>query len=158
MYKAPKNYQGVALVEVLIGVSLLAVVGVFVGMTVTQFVTTRNEILAQAKKVYLAEEGYETIRLLRDEDWSNISSLSANTYHYLQVTTSSVAIGGSSESIDGQYQRSFLIQPIYRNAAGDIVASTTVGSAVDSDSKKIFIYVSDNNSTTTVNAVLTHLP
>lgn len=144
--------------EVLIGVSLVTIIAVFVGITVTQFVNTRNVILSDTKKMYLAEEGYEIIRFLRDENWTNISGLSANTYYHLQVSTTTVSIGGSSEVIDGRYHRSFLIQPIYRNGSGNVVASTTAGASLDTDTKKVFIYVGDINGTTTINALLTNLP
>ena len=158
MFKKQTNKRGVALVEVLIGVSLITIVVAFVGLAVTQFVNIRNVILSDTKKMYLAEEGYEIIRFLRDENWSNISGLTNNTYYFLQVSTTTVSIGGSSELIDGMYNRSFLVQPVYRNNSGSIVAANGAGAALDSDTKKLIVYVSDVNGTTSVSALLTNLP
>lgn len=150
--------RGISLVEVLVGVALIGVVGIFVSITVTQFAQIRNNILTDTNKVYLTEEGYETIRLLRDENWTNISSLSQNTLYYLQVSTTTLAIGGSSELIDGRYNRNFLVQSIYRNGSGNIVASTTAGATVDTDARELSVYVGDSNGTNTIKAILVNLP
>lgn len=150
--------RGISLVEVLVGVALIGVVGIFVSITVTQFAQIRNNILTDTNKVYLTEEGYEIIRLLRDENWTNISSLSLNTPYYLQVSTTTLAIGGSSELIEGRYNRSFLVQSIYRNGSGNIVASTTSGSTIDNDARELSVYVRDVNGTNTIKAVLVNLP
>ena len=156
--KLENNNRGVALVEVLIGISLITIVGVFIGVTITQYVATRNIILSDTNKAYLAEEGYEIIRFLRDENWSNISGLSNNTYYYLQVSTSTLSIGGTPELINSKYHRSFKVQSIYRNASGNIVDSSVAGSVLDTDARNLFVYVADENSTTTFEAILTNLP
>ena len=156
--KLKNNNRGVALVEVLIGISLITIVGVFIGVTITQYVATRNIILSDTNKAYLAEEGYEIIRFLRDENWSNISGLSNNTYYYLQVSTSTLSIGGTPELINSKYHRSFKVQSIYRNASGNIVDSSVAGSVLDTDARNLFVYVADENSTTTFEAILTNLP
>ncbi|KXJ98309.1 MAG: hypothetical protein UZ19_OD1000741 [Parcubacteria bacterium OLB19] len=158
MFKKQTNNRGVALVEVLIGVTLVTIIVAFVGLAVTQFVNTRNVILSDTKKMYLAEEGYEIVRYLRDENWSNVSSLTNDTYYFLQVSTTTLSIGGSSELIDGVYNRSFLVQPVYRGASGSIVDQAAAGAVLDSDTKKLIVYVSDTNGTTSVSALLTNLP
>lgn len=159
MLTSPKfGGKGTTLVEVLVGVSIVAIVSVFVGVTVYQFSVVRNNILDDTSKLYLAEEAYETIRFLRDADWSNISGLTNDTSYYLQVSTTTVAIGGSPELISGKFNRSFLVQPVYRNGSGNIVASTTSGASIDADAKHLFIYVGDNKSTTTMQAILVNLP
>lgn len=152
------NTKGITLVEVMVGVSLVAVIGVFVGVTVAQFSQTRADILDSAKKAYLAEEGYEILKFLRDEDWNNIDSLTFGVEHYLDVSTTSVAVSGTPEVIDGQFNRNFSLQKVYRDSSDDIVASTTSGATVDDRVKKIFINVGDNNSTTTYEALLANLP
>lgn len=150
--------RGISLVEVLVGVALIGVVGIFINITVTQFAQIRNNILTDTNKVYLTEEGYEIVRLLRDENWTNISSLSLNTPYYLQVSTTTLAIGGSSELIDGRYNRNFMVQSIYRNGSGNIVASTTAGATVDTDARELSVYVGDSNGTNTIKAILVNLP
>ena len=47
------------------------------------------------------------------------------------MSTSTLAFSGSSETIDGLYNRSFVLRDVYRNSDDDIVASTTGGATVD---------------------------
>lgn len=150
--------SGFSLVEIMIGISLVVVISVFVGATVVQFSSVRAQILDDANKAYLAEEGYEIIRLLRDADWSNINSLTTDTFHYLEVSTTTLAISSAPEMVENKYNRSFLLRDVYRNGSGEIVASTTAGASVDSDIKKVLVYVGDDNSTTTYQALLANFP
>jgi Tfp pilus assembly protein PilV len=146
--------RGITLVEVLIGVGIAALVGVFVGLTVTQFAEARNVILHDVKKAYLAEEGYELVRFLRDEDWTNLSSLTSHTKYGLDTSTTTISTSASPELIDGTYERSFELRPVYRNSSDTIVASTTSGATVDNNSKEVVIFVADTNGTTTMQALL----
>lgn len=151
-----KNEGGIALVEIIISSAIASLVAIFIGITVTQFVLVRNEMLHTANKTYLAEEGYEVVRLLRDDGWTNLSSLPLQTSHYLQISTTTISITGTPEIVSGKYTRSFLLSPIYRNAADDIVASTTVGANIDDDSRQVTVSVSDSRGTTTMKALFTN--
>ncbi|USN87370.1 MAG: prepilin-type N-terminal cleavage/methylation domain-containing protein [Candidatus Nomurabacteria bacterium] len=153
-----KYNNGFSLIEVILGVSIITIIGIFVGLSVTQFSSTRNTILSETKKIYLAEEGYEIIRLLRDETWTNISSLSLDTTYFLDISTTTLAISGTPEIINNDYTRSFSLQYAYRDGSNDIVASSTPGATADVDMRKVFIYVSDGKSTTTYKALLANLP
>ena len=62
MFTLPKSgSEGTTLVEVLVGVSIVAIVSIFVGLSVYQFSVVRNNILDDTNKLYLAEEAYEII-------------------------------------------------------------------------------------------------
>lgn len=151
--------QGITLIEVLVAVSILAVVSVFVGATVTQFTLTRNQILDETKKAYLAEEGYEILRYMKDDDWSSIDTLSFDTEYYFDISTTTLGIvSNPPEVIDGKFNRGFILQEVHRDGLDNIVASTTGGTTIDNDMKRVFVYVYDNNSTTTYEALLANLP
>lgn len=156
MANSPKriNNQGMSLVEVIIASAIASVVAIFVGVTVAQFASVRADILNDTKKLYLAEEGYELIRLVRDEDWSDLSNIPAQDYFYLQISTTTLAVGSSPEIIDGEYVRSFRLMPLYRNNQGNIVTSTTSGAVNDDNGREVYIYVADDSGTTTLRSLL----
>ena len=154
-YLSIKNSQsGMSLVEVVLASTITSLVAIFVGVTVAQFASVRADILNNTKKIYLAEEGYELIRLVRDGGWSAISSIPQQTSYYIQVSTTTLAVGLSPEIIDGKYLRSFRLLPLYRNIQGVIVTSTTSGAITDTNGRELFIYVADDSSTTTLRSLL----
>lgn len=142
MFHSARRRRGVTLIEVVIGVSIAALVLVFTTHALMQFVNVGRDVSEKTAALYLAEEGLELIRFERDEAWSEISGLSTASTHYLNATTTGVAITNSPETIDG-FSRSFRIQNVYRNSStDDIVASTTAGSVADTSAKYITVTVS----------------
>jgi type II secretory pathway pseudopilin PulG len=149
--------KGVSLVEVLIGISILAVMLVVIGYSINTYVNARAALLNNTKATYLAEEGIEIIRAVRDNDWNTIDALPTNTTRYLSVSTTTFSIVTTPEVIDTNFYREFKVRPVYRNASDDIVASTTVGATVDDGSRQIDMYVGGPAGTTTMQAIITNL-
>ncbi len=149
--------HGVSLVEVLVGVSIVATMLVVIGYAINSYVAARAALLNNTKATYLAEEGLEIIRAVRDNDWTTIDALPTNTPRYLSVSTTTFAIVTTPEVIDGQFYRTFTVRPVYRNASDDIVASTTAGASVDDGSRQIDMYVGGPSGTTTLQAIITNL-
>ncbi len=148
-----KSYsRGITLVEVMVAVGIVSLASIFIGLTVFQFAESRKELLHDTDKMYLAEEGYEMIRLLRDEDWANLSILTLNTDYYLQVDDTNLAIGTVPEIINGRYTRLFKLLRVYRNATTKEIVSS--GGVLDDASLKLEVSVGDSNGTTTVEALL----
>lgn len=148
---------GVTLVEVVIGISIIAIAVVAIGYSVTQYVEARAALLNDAKGAYLAEEGYEIIRAIRDTDWNTIEALTIGTTYYLDVSTTTIAITNTPEIIDTTFNRSFVVQHVYRNASDDIVISTTPGATVDDGSREVEITVGGPNGTSTFEAIITNV-
>ena len=149
--------QGISLVEVIVGISILAAIAVTVGISVTTYVDARGNLLTDAKATYLAEEGYEILRAIRDEDWGDISSETTGTTRYLSVTPTTLSITGTAEVIDSQYTRSFEIQSLYRNGSDDVVASGAPGATLDPDSRIVEISVVGPNGTVTLSSILSNV-
>jgi prepilin-type N-terminal cleavage/methylation domain-containing protein len=149
--------SGVTLVEVITGVAIVSIILIAIGFSVQTYVETRNTLLVNLEAAYLAEEGYETIRHIRDEDWTTVSALPINTTRYLSVSTTTRAFSTTPEVIDTSYRRSFKLQSVYRNGSDDIVASTAPGATLDSDSREVEVSVAGPNGTTTFEAILTNL-
>lgn len=148
---------GVTLVEVVIGISIIAIAVVAIGYSVTQYVEARAALLNDAKAAYLAEEGYEIIRALRDTDWNTIEGLALDTTYYLDVSATTIGVTNTAEVIDGSFQRSFIVRAVYRNASDDIVTAATPGATIDDGSREIEITVSGPSGDSTFEAIITNL-
>ena len=157
MYDVRYNQTGISVVEVIVGIGVLALALIFINHTISQFVTARDEALVEAKALYLTEEGYEVVRALRDNDWNTIAALSLNTDYALDITTTTIALGSVPEIIDSDYRRRFHVRPLYRDSNSDIVASTTAGATSDSEGREVWIEVGSPLGTTTFQAILTNV-
>ncbi len=150
--------RGISLIEVVVGVSIMAFVLLFLLLTMTLFLETRAKILNDTKSLYLAEEGIEVLRHVRDDNWNDIAGLTIDTPHFLSISTTSIAITSTPEVIDGGWQREVVFHELYRDSAtDDVVASTTGGSYVDTDGRVAIVRVGYAGSTTTVQTILTNL-
>jgi type II secretory pathway pseudopilin PulG len=136
------SISGVTVVEVLIGLVILSLVMVFIFHTFTLFFNAQRLTVQSSQAIYLAEQGQEMVRYLRDDDWNTFEGLSKNTQLYLQVATATIAMTATPQVLDGTFTRSVYIRDAYRNASDDFVASTTPGASIDTDSRVIDVVVS----------------
>lgn len=143
------SQKGITAVEILIAVSIAAVVLVTASYSIFNFVNSAREVAEKTQALYLAEDGLELTRYVRDNAWTNISTLSLNTPYYLNATSSYVHITTSPETV-GNFSRSIAFQNVYRNSTDDIVASTTSGSVADDKSKYVTVTVTWGSPTKTV--------
>ncbi len=140
-----------------IGIGIISVSLVAIGLSINTYVAARSALLNNLKATYLAEEGYEIIRAVRDTNWNTIDALTANGTYYLDVSGAAPAITTSPEIIDTNFRRSFVLRAVYRNGSDDIVSSTTVGAVIDDGSRQFDIFVAGPNGTTTFQAVLSNI-
>lgn len=153
------NYKqrGVTLVEVMIALSIIASIAVVIGFSVTAYVDARTKLLNDTKSLYLAEEGYEVLRALRDNDWDTIDVLAIGSTHYLDVSTSTIAVSATPEIIDGLFYRSFVLSAVYRNSNDDITSSTASGAIVDTEILEVRMSVFGPTGTTSLTALLSNI-
>ena len=123
------------------------------------FINIGKQVTEKTQALYLAEEGLELVRFVRDDDWSNIGTLSAGVPYALALSSTAIGVTTIPE-IEGVFRRTFTISNVYRNpSTDDIVASTTAGSVADINSKYITVNVTWGSPTTTVSltGILTNL-
>ncbi len=149
--------SGVTLVEVVIGIGIISVSLVAIGLSINTYVAARSALLHNLKATYLAEEGYELIRAVRDTNWNTLDALTVNNRHYLSVSGVAPAITTTPEVIDTVFRRSFVVRNVYRNASDDIVSSTTPGARIDDGSRQFDIFVAGPSGTSTFQAILTNI-
>jgi len=157
MGRCGRSKQGALLVEVVVATAVAVTVAAFISGAVALLVSARTTLIVDTQKLFRAEEGYELMRLLRDEQWSNIATLVPGTHYGLIVSTTTVAINGNPEVLPEGLVRTITIQPLYRTVAGTIVPVGTAGAAIDNNGRHLEVAVTDGQSTTTVRAVLTNL-
>lgn len=133
--------KGMGLVEVLIAssimaASLISIMGVYNALSK---LSLRNTDSIQA--TYLAEEGLEIVRVLRDKGWANIASTTASTtYSFFWNNASSTWMATTSPEEIDIFDRSVIFESVRRNANFSIVQGGM--GTVDPNSRKVTVTVS----------------
>lgn len=126
-------------VEVLIAVSIITV-SVLAAMAVTQkSVYVSRQAFHTAQAGFLLEEGAEAMRILRDNGWTNISSLTADADYYPAFSGGTWILSVMPNTVD-IFTRIVSVSNVNRdNTTKDIVSS---GGTLDNGTKLITITVS----------------
>lgn len=151
---APK---GISVVEVMIGLSILLLAVLFISRTLTTFFGVEQKTVENNQALYIAQGELEMLKFLRDDNWTQISSLTRGTTYYLAVATSTITITTTPQSI-GSFTPSFKIYNGYRNSSHDLVASTTSGATSDSGTVLVTATVSwGSGNSVVLRSILTNL-
>lgn len=139
--------KGFGLIEIVVGTSIISVA--FLGLMSVANLSLKvlQKSSNNIKAGFLMEEGVEAIKIIRDDGWNNISSLSSGVNYYFDFNGTSWTATTTSSYIDDIFERKFILNNVERDANDDIVVS----GANDPNTKKITIYVSwkENNGITT---------
>lgn len=139
-----RNHHGFGLVETIVGAAIISLV-LFALVGIGQFAfRVVDESNLRLRAAFLAEEGMEVARTLRDTSWSaNISPLALGTDYYpvfsggvWQLSSAAVA------PIDGVFDRRVVFSAVYRDSSDAI---TTTGGTLDPNTKKVRVTVSWSN-------------
>ena len=124
--------KGMSLVEILVAAAIISVSLVFIiQIAGLSTVFSRQSVNIYAAADYL-EEGAEAVRTIRDNGWSNISSLSASTTYYLNFNTLSNSWSlSTTPSTLGSFTRTVTFAPVSRDSNYDIASSGTPDSNTD---------------------------
>lgn len=136
------------MVEVLIAISII-VVSVLAAMSVTQkSISVSRQALHTSEASFLLEEGAEVVRIVRDNSWANISSLT-NATDYYPVFSGSWTLSSTPSTV-GIFTRTVNVASVNRDASDDIASSGTD----DPSTKLITITVSWNEGENVVSKTL----
>lgn len=150
-------HKGITAVEALVAVAIAALVIIFSTHAIVYFVSTGSDLVEKTQALYLAEEGLEVMRLIRDEDWDNIDILTAGERYYLSIDATSASTTDTPEVI-GQFTRSIVVEEVYRSTNNDdIVPSGSPSSAIDPETVLVTSFVAWDTTTTTLRTYLTDL-
>lgn len=153
-----KQNAGFGVIEALVGVSILFTATMFVYFSMSLFLNSRAELLLKTQSLYLAEEGLEIMRYIRDEDWEVLNTeLSTDTTYYLLAGSDQVGTTTVPEVIDGTFTRSFVLHDVYRDDVTTDISSGGAGTSIDSDAREVEMRVYYGTGTTTLTTILTNL-
>lgn len=125
--------RGIGLVEALVGASILTIIVVALIFAYQAFLVQSFTTIEQTQASFLAEEGIEAVKYLRDADWSNISD---GTYGL--SWDSGWQLVPSGTWIDETFLRSISIEPVRRNAS---TGTIDPAGSLDSNTKKVSVSV-----------------
>ena len=158
--KKQASQVGIGLVEVLIGAAIVALTLSFTVATVNHFFAVGTKTADRVAAAYLAQEGVEALRFVRDGSWATIAALPEDTPRYLDIDSDAIGITSTPEVIDG-FERTVFVRDVYRATAGDDIVdeASEVGKALDPNTKlvEVSVYAPATGVTVTLGAYLTNL-
>ena len=144
-----KYKRGMSLAEILVAVFIFMVVlGTLIAIN-NLYLLSSSQNIKSVKAAYLAEEGIEAVRVIRDNNWTNISFSTVGVPYYINFDSASSTWKATTtpNSIES-YIRWFVLSQVERDSNGKIVSN---GGIVDPDIKLVTVSVfwQDRGSTTT---------
>ncbi len=137
-----KTQKGFFLIEVVVATALTATIIIFLLGLVQDTVKISQASLERTQASYLLEEGEEAVKTIRDDAWTNISSIGNGVTQYLSWNGSKWSFSSTDSPIDN-FSRSIVFEAVSRDANDDIVTS---GGTVDTRTRKVTVTVSWSTS------------
>lgn len=149
--KRQKN-NGFSIIEVIIACAIISIMVFSLMSATSKSIQVSNQALKQAQATLLIEEGVEAVKSIRDNNWTDISSLILDTDYYLFFNTStnlwSLRLSSSGMSapsgsipnypVDSVFTRKVSVSAVSRDSSQNIAPSGTS----DIGTKKVTVTVS----------------
>lgn len=134
-----KNNKGFLVVEILVGLSIIALIVLAFSNLAQKSISLSNRSLNTLKATFLLEEAGEITKMYRDEAWSNVSSLSLDTDYYLDFDSvnEQYYFSTTPSKIDNFFTRIIRFESVNRDSSTDDIAQ--VG---DLDSNTLLVDIS----------------
>ena len=126
MHKHSSQTAGFSLVEIVLAAAIIATTLVSVVAIAGKSVQVSHQALDTYIAATLLEEGAESVRTLRDTNWSSISSLTTGTQYYptFSNTTHSWSLTTTPTTV-GIFTRSVTVGSVNRDGVYDIATTGT---------------------------------
>lgn len=130
--------KGFGLIEIVVGVSIVSICLFGLAAISELSLKSMGEALKSTKASFLLEEGMEAVKILRDAGWSqNLAVITPGEKKYLNFNGAGWQLNSSNLYIDDIFERSFVLENVYRDSNDDITLSGTL----DPDIRKITVSV-----------------
>ncbi len=131
--------MGFSLIEIILGIGMLTTVLVSVSAYYIRLLAVSQITTQHIQSAFLLEEGFEAIKLLRDESWSTkIAVLSTTTTYYLYWDGTKWTSTSTRQVIENVFTRSFRLTDVKRDAGSYNIDASGV---YDPGTKKVAVSV-----------------
>ena len=155
-----RTNKGTGLVEVLVATFIFSIILSALITASNSYFSNSEDSLKSEQAAYLAEDGVEAVKTIRDISWTNISSLSTTTNYYLYLDLSSSTnvlwrATTTATSSNPSFTRVLRLADVQRDVNGRIVSS---GGTVDPKSKQVTVSLTWlAKSGTTTKSIVTYV-
>ncbi len=112
--KHKRKNLGFMTVEVLIAISIMTI-SILASMAVSQkALQVSRQALHTSQANFLLEEGGEAVRILRDNNWTNISNLVAGTVYYPTFSGGTWTLSTTANTVD-RFTRTVVVASVKRD-------------------------------------------
>ncbi|MFC1721218.1 prepilin-type N-terminal cleavage/methylation domain-containing protein [Patescibacteria group bacterium] len=129
---------GFSLVEVVVSTAIITIVLLGLATAANGAIVLSRETGKKIEAQFIAEEGLEVARIMRDSSWDNFAALSTSTEYYLVFSGGQWATSTTPNLVDGTFDRTISFHDVYRESHDDI---STFGT-FDPNTKKATVSVS----------------
>lgn len=142
--------RGFMMIEIIVAVSIITV-SILAAMAVTQkSVYVSRQAYHATQAAFLLEEGAEAVRIIRDNAWSNISSLTVGTNYYPTWAGGTWTLSQTANTV-GIFTRTVTLASVNRDDTTKDIASAGTN---DPGTKLVTVTVSWIEGGTTINKTL----
>lgn len=148
--------EGLTLVEVMIATSIILVFLLALFGTHNMYLKTAFSGAKAVKAAYLAEEGIEVARFLRDSSWeTNIVAFSTAIDYSLVFESGLWRATTTDIFIDDIFERKIVLSEVYRDSSAKIVSS---GGTLDPNTRMVTVAISwESGAATTTKSISTYI-
>ena len=149
--------QGMTLVEVVVATAIILAFVLALAGVLNTFVRSSLDDNFVTEGAYLAEEGIEAMKLIRDQGWTaKIAPLAATSTYYLYYAGGTWTTTTTPALVDNTFTRTITVAAVNRDSnSGDIVTS---GGTLDTNTKLITSTISWlYHAATTTRSVSTYI-
>lgn len=122
------------MVEVLVAVSIISISILAVMVVAQKSIQLSQRSLHASQAIFLLEEGAEAVRIIRDNNWTNISDLSMNSDYYLEISGNTWILTGTVSTL-GRFTRTVQVSNVNR----DVVSGSISSSGSDDPGTKLVL-------------------
>lgn len=126
--RTPPARQGFSVVELLVVAGIAGLVLVGIGQLVLLASKPISMGIRESEAIFLAAEGLEAVRALRNESWTDtIAPLTTAAAYYPLIANNRWTLTQQDPGLlQGMYSRTIIMREAYRNDADDLSDSGTV--------------------------------
>ena len=147
------------MIEILVVVGVLGIALVTLTQVIQLSFRLSHIANDRVEAVYLAREGMEALRYLRDDSWTSyIAPLSTTTIYHLSFNGSRYATTTTAPAlINKKFQRQFTTASVFRDSNDNIAGSGTADTSTVQLTMKVLWQVGTVSSTESIIFYLTNL-